>query len=54
MVVRDSSAFKFGKVEIALIQVSFHWLKSLTDKGAEETGSLRENLQQQASEDAKC
>ena len=38
LVLRDSSAIKFDRVEIAFIAALFYWLKPLTDEGGEETG----------------
>ena len=38
LVRRDSSAFKFDRVDIAFILALFYWLKPLTDEGGEETG----------------
>ena len=49
VVGRDSSAFKFDRVEIAFILAFFHWL---TDEGGEETGLPGENPRQLASENA--
>ena len=40
---RNSSAIKFDRVEIAFILALFHWLKSLTSEGGEETGVPGEN-----------
>ena len=40
---RDSSAFKYDRVEIAFILALFYWLKPLTDEGGEETGVPRDN-----------
>ena len=39
----QSSAHQFGRVETACILALFHWLKPLTDEGAEETGVPEEN-----------
>ena len=46
MVLRDSSAVKFDRVEIAFIWVLFYWLKSLTDEAGEETGVPEKKPQQ--------
>ena len=40
---RDSSAIKFGRVEIAFILALFSWMKPLTDEEGEETGVSGEN-----------
>ena len=40
---RDSPPIKFDGVEIAFILDLFHWLKSLTVKGGEESGVPGEN-----------
>ena len=43
VVLRDSSAVKFDRVEIAFIFDLFYWLKRLTDEGGEEIGLPGEN-----------
>ena len=43
LVRRDSSAFKFDRVELSFIFALFYWLKPLTDEGGEETGVPGEN-----------
>ena len=43
MIRRDSSAIRFGRVEITFILALFYWLKPLSDGGGEEIRVLREN-----------
>ena len=52
VVQRASSSVKLERAEITFTLALFHWLKSLTNEGREETGVSRENAQQQASENA--
>ena len=54
IVPRDSLAVMFDRVEIAFILTSFHWLKSLTDAGGEETRVSGVNLLRRASENTTC
>ena len=49
---RESSATKFDRIEMLSISTLFHWLKTLTHEGWEETGIPGENPQQRASENA--
>ena len=43
LVQRDSSPFKFDRVEIAFIFALYRWLSPFTDEGEEETGVPGEN-----------